>query len=136
MKKVQRGSIDTSALSAPPEPHEHRVAKYFSKYGFNIIFIKPSNIKGLKSPDFEMGGRIWEIKSPITYSDTSFEDNYRKAMKQSKHIIFDLRSLNSINETKYIKELTKWKDIGGVKTLMIISRNGKLFTIKGKFDIM
>ena len=136
MKKITKGKIDTSALDSPPEPHEHRAAKYFSNYGFNIVFVKPCNIKGMKSPDFEMGGRIWEIKSPITYSDSSFEDNYRKAMKQSKHIIFDLRSLSQINEAKYIKELKKWKDIGGVKTLLIITKDGKLFTIKGKFDII
>ena len=136
MKKIRKGSIDTSALNVPPESHEHRVAKYFSNHGFDVVFIKPCNIKGVKSPDFEMGGRIWEIKSPITYSDTSFEDNYRKAMRQSKHIIFDLRSLSQMNEAKYKKELEKWKNIGGVRTLLVIGKDGKLFTIKGKFDIM
>ena len=133
MGKVNIGGIDYSNLKTPPEKHERGTAQYFADRGKDVVFVCPSSIKGTHSPDFIMEGRTWEIKSPITYSNSSFEYNFKKAMKQSEHIIFDLRQLNPRNETKYIKELIKWKDKPLVRTLLVITRDGRLLTIKGKF---
>ncbi|MDO5480097.1 MAG: hypothetical protein Q4F58_00275 [Candidatus Saccharibacteria bacterium] len=90
----------------------------------------------MKSPDFEMAGRCWEIKSPIKYSESSFEDNFKKAIKQSEHLIYDLRRLSSRDETKYMEQLERRKKSRKVKTLLVISRDGQLLTEKGNFDII
>ena len=79
---------------------------------------------------------MWELKSPMVYGRNSFEDNLRRAVKQSEHIIYDLRFLSIDDEQKYIKELNKWMSKKRIKTLLIIKKNGQLLTIKGAFDIM
>lgn len=134
MKNHKIGRVDYSALNKEPEPHEKYTAKYFSRLGYDIFFIKSSNIKGSHSPDFQMAGKNWETKSPITYSDSSFEDNFKKAKKQSGHIIFDLRRLSQRNEEKYLKELAKRSKSNKIKTLLVINRSGKLLTMKGLFS--
>lgn len=130
---MKKGIIDTSALSTLPEKHEYKTAKFFADYGHDVRFIKPSNIQGQKSPDFKMDGRDWETKSPIKFSESSFEDNFKKAIKQSKHIVYDLRRLNIKDEKKYIKSLEKRKKIQEIKTLLIITKDGNLLTKKGNF---
>ena len=133
-KIIKRGKIDITELNVPPEKHEYETAKYFADRGLDVIFIKPSDIKGQNSPDFQMVDKTWETKSPITYSKTSFEYVFRKAIKQSKHIIYDLRRLNEQNEEKYIRELCKWCNTPTIRTLLIITRDGRLLTLKGRFD--
>lgn len=136
MKKYKIGKIDTSALNVPPEKHEYETAKYLANLGFNVIFVKPSAIKGQHTPDFEICGKRWETKSPKVYSKSSFEDNLKKAIKQSEHIIFDLRRLNKNDEIIYKKELKKWSKSRKIKSLVAISRDGRVLTIKGIFDII
>ena len=136
MKKHRIGRVDYSALNKEPEPHELDTANYFANFGFDVLFLKNSNIKGSHSPDFQMVGKIWETKSPITYSESSFEDNFKKAEKQSKHIIYDLRRLNKRNSEKYLKGLIKRSKSKKVKTLIVISRDEKLLIFKGEFDII
>lgn len=133
MKNIKIGKIDISELNTPPEKHEYDTAKYFAKRGYNVNFIKPSDIKGFNSPDFKMCGKIWEAKSPTSSSNASFEHNFRKAAKQSENIIFDLRRLNYRVEEKYIGKLMKASVSSRVKILLIITLDGRLLTAKGKF---
>ena len=136
MKKIQSGKIDISELNTPPEKHEFETAKYFANKGFDVAFLKPSNIKGTNNPDFLLLGKIWEIKSPIGKSRRTYEDNLKKAIKQSGNIIFDLRRLDQISEKLCINILKKYKSLLAIKILLIIKRNGKLLTLKGNFDIL
>ena len=135
MKKIV-GKINISALNTPPEKHEYEAARYFAKRGKNVIFLRPSDIKKHHTPDFMMDGKMWELKSPIVYGRNSFEDNLRRAVRQSEHIIYDLRYLNMNDEQRYIRELNKWKAKKRIKTLLVIKKNGQLLTAKGVFDIM
>ena len=136
MKQQRIGRIDISALNAPPEKHEYETARYFTSRGLDIAFIKPSNIKGTHSPDYRMLGRDWEIKSPIGKSNRTFEDNLRKAIKQSPHIIFDLRRLKPDAEKMCLMILSEQSNKPEIRTLLAITRDGRLLTIKGEFSIM
>ena len=128
---MRKGGIDISELNVPPEKHEYETAKYFANRGFDVIFIGPHYIEGMNNPDFRMVGKIWETKSPIKYSKSSFEDNLKKATRQSEHILFDLRRLNKKDEKKYLSELKRRKNSRNIKTLLIITRDGRLLTFKG-----
>lgn len=136
MKKSRIGKIDISALNVPPEKHEYETAKYFANRGFSVRFIGPHYIEGLHNPDFEMGGLIWETKSPIKYSKSSFENNLKTAIKQSENIIYDLRRLEKKDECIYLKELEKRCTTRKIKTLLIITRDGQTLTLRGDFDII
>lgn len=132
-KNILTGKIDISALYYPPEKHEYETAKYFARLGFDVVFIKPSSIKGSHDPGFFIKNKAWETKSPNIYSKSSFQYNCRKAQKQSEHIIFDLRRLNKIDEQKYLAGLKRWSKMPCVKTLLVITKDGNLLDIKGRF---
>ena len=136
MRKNRVGKIDISELNTPPEKHEYETAKYFANRGFDVKFIKPSDIEGTNTPDFAMDGKLWEMKSPIGSSIRTYEDNLRKAIKQSENVIFDLRRLRSVDEIRCLKVLTRYKKLQGLKNLLVIKRDGRLLTEKGEFDIL
>lgn len=133
-KKI--GKIDISALNVPPEKHEYETARYFANRGFDVTFIGPHYINGYHNPDFVMAGKVWETKSPSGESRRTFEDNFRKATKQSEHIIMDLRRLKIAHESWCIKRLQEKSSMPSIRTLIAITHDGRLLTIKGKFDIM
>ena len=133
-KKV--GKIDISELNTPPEKHEYDTAKYFANRGFDIKFIAPHYIMGVKNADFLMCGKAWEMKSPTGSSMRTYEDNLRKAIKQSENIIFDLRRLNIVDEKKCVKILKKRLALPGIKELLVITKDGRLLTYKGNFGII
>ena len=133
---MKLGKIDISELSALPEKHEYETAKYFAKRGFDIKFVKQCYVKGFRNPDFEMDGKVWEMKSPVGSNRRTFEDNLRKAIKQSENIIFDLRRLSPFLEKRGLQILKKRRKIGTIKNLLVITRDGKLLTLKGKFGII
>lgn len=134
MKNAKMGKIDIAELNVPPEKHEYETAKYFANRGYNVKFVKPSDVKGFNSPDFKMCGKIWETKSPTSSSNASFEHNFRKAVKQSGNIIFDLRRLDMKVERKYISKLKKASNLPRLKILLVITLDGQLLTLRGRFD--
>lgn len=85
------GIIDISQLNTPPEKHELDTAKFFSALGKDVVFLKPSSIPNTHTPDILMDGVEWEMKCPQGNGKRTIEENFRKAVKQSKYIIFDLR---------------------------------------------
>ena len=134
MKNVRKkvvGKIDISALNVPPEKHEFNTAKYFAELGYDIEFIKPRYISGQDNPDFMMQGKIWETKSPIRYNRVTFEHTFKKAMKQSDNIIFDLRRLDKQDEELYLYDLKKRAKSRKIKNLVVVSKDGSKLDIKG-----
>jgi hypothetical protein len=66
-----------------PERHELETASFFAETGTDVEFLPPSYVKGVYSPDIQMDGQRWEIKSPCGSSKRTIENNYRNAQKQS-----------------------------------------------------
>ncbi len=85
------GKIDISKLNTPPGKHEFETAKFFSLMGKDIVFIKPSNIPNVHTPDIEMDGVMWEIKCPEGSGKRTIENTFKKAETQSSNVIIDLR---------------------------------------------
>ena len=61
---------------------------------WDIAFLPPHRRKGAKTPDVEMNGHRWEIKSPRGKSSRTIENNLRAALHQSYYIILDLRQMD------------------------------------------
>lgn len=81
--------------------HEKLTADFLAtKMGHDITFIPPNRRRRSKTPDIEMNGLPWEIKSPIGKSSRTIENNLRTALKQSAHIILDLRRIDGRIPTK------------------------------------
>ena len=100
------------------------IAEYFKT---DIVFLRPHS---LSSPDLEIKGGIWELKSPIGNSKNTIYNNIKTARKQSTNIIIDLRRCK-LNERKALANIRhaykKRKRRKG--TYLIIKRNGKIFDI-------
>ena len=133
MKKIKNGRVNISALNVPPEKHEYSTAKYFADRGMDVIFIRPSSIKGQNNPDFKMGGKIWETKSIISDNANTLKRRLNQASKQSANIIIDLRRVKARDEKRFIQILNKQSVTPNIKTLLTITKSGNLLTIKGKF---
>jgi len=126
---MKRGKIDISDLDFPPEKHEFDTAKYFADLGKDVVFIKPSTIKGQHTPDIRMDGFEWEIKSPQGNSKRTIENNFRNAVMQSKYIIFDLRRIK-LHDNQCVPKLEKeFRVRRYLKKLLIIKKDGTLLEI-------
>lgn len=134
--KNRTGRIDYSALNKEPEEHELYTADFFANLGFDIVFIRPSNIKGSNTPDFIMCGKCWETKSPTGSSKRTFQDDLRKAIRQSEHIIIDLRRKDYRDKQWCIEKLKREALSSKIKTLLTIVDDETMLILKGKFDIM
>ncbi len=116
------GKIDYSALNTRPYPHELSVAELFAKLGKTVVFLKPSNMPGVYTPDVRIEGLEWEIKSPNGKSERTIRRNLHIASRQSRNIIFDLSRIE-IPEDKCIKELRDaFNSSTHIKNLIIITK--------------
>ena len=120
------GEIDISQLNTPPEKHEFMTAKFFADMGKDNVFLKPSGIPNMNTPDILMDGVEWEIKSPQGKSRNTIEENFRKAVRQSRYIIFDLRRIQ-LPESHCISKLEKEYNFRPyLKRLYVICKSDKL----------
>ena len=126
------GKIDISALNTPPEKNEFETAKYFAALGKDVTFIRPSSIPNQHRPDIEMDGLEWEMKAPTGSGKRNIEYNFRKAVAQSKNIIFDLRHVK-IPEQQCIAQLEKeFSERPYLNKLYVIKKNGELLVYPQK----
>jgi len=80
--------IIEAAFSDSPKSHEFAAAIVISEhFKSDVIFIRPGNFR---TPDFDVSGTKWELKSPMGSSARTIENNMRAARKQSKNLIVDL----------------------------------------------
>lgn len=89
-----------------------------AELGKDIVFIPPSAIPGQHRPDIFMDGVEWEIKCPEGNSKRTIENNMRKALLQSRNVIFDLRHIQ-LSEKEY-------RINSQLRKLYIIRKNGDL----------
>jgi hypothetical protein len=120
------GKIDISRLNQPPEKNELETAKFFAELGKDIIFIRPSSIPNQHRPDIIMDGLEWEMKAPTGSGKRNIEYNFRKAVTQSRNIIFDLRHIK-MSEKQCISQLEKeFTQRPYLNKLYVIKKNGEL----------
>lgn len=108
--------------------HEKITADFLSVKGFDVTFIPPNRSINTKTPDVEMLGEKWEIKSPTGKSKRTIENNLRLALRQSPNIILDLRRIDSriptqkhLNYINYRYSVTK-----KIRHILVITKELKL----------
>ena len=113
-----------------PESHELETVDIFTALGFDVEFLIPSRTKGSRTPDVNIEGVLWEIKSPTGIGRRVVQDQLSRAIKQSKNIIFDARR-TKLNDEKIQLELEKHiKTFKSIKRLTLILKNEKIVYIK------
>lgn len=105
--------------------HEKRAVDFLAiERSANVTFLVPNRRKGQKTPDIEMGGLKWEIKSPKGKSPRTIENNLRLALEQSPYIIMDLRRMDGrIPTKKIVTETERQFNLSkSIKHIIVITR--------------
>ena len=74
-------------------PKEHEMsAAFILAYHFktDVVFLRPQHAR---TPDIDVNGTRWEIKSPLGNGKRTIDNNFSEARGQSKNIVMDLRRI-------------------------------------------
>ncbi|MCL1901352.1 MAG: hypothetical protein FWG51_03015 [Firmicutes bacterium] len=129
MKKIKHGKT-LVPKGAFPERHELETAWFFNALGKNVEFLVPVDKQHIKTPDIKMDGIYWEIKAPKNNGKHTIEHLFRKALKQSCNVIFDLRR-SKMHPNKCILQLKKQFRLSQkAKILLIITDDYEFLDLK------
>lgn len=89
----------------------------------------PNRLKGVRNPDIIYLTHEWEMKSPKGKSGRTLDDTIKRALKQSKNIVIDLRR-TKLNDNQCMQVLkTNRNLVRGIKRLKIISKKNVVIDI-------
>lgn len=69
-----------------------------------MILIPAVQVKGMNTPDIELDGVVWEMKSPTGGGELTIKHNLARAKRQSRNIIVDLRRCK-LSDEQAVKDL-------------------------------
>lgn len=112
--------------------HEMKTADALAENGYIVEFVRKSEVDFEKSADVLINGVKWEMKAPKSSNIKTIDRNLRRAIKQSKCIIFDSRRMKNIPDKATKHELTAcaYKHIQGIEHLIFVNRKGEVIDIK------
>lgn len=115
-------------LADSPKEHELSAALILA-YHFksDVVFLRPGR---KKTPDVDVNGIKWEIKSPRGNGKKTIDNNLRTARKQSYNIILDLRRVK-LHQNKATARINYYLSAGPhkIKHLKIITKTKKIIDI-------
>lgn len=106
--------------------HENATVVFLTEQGFDVELLPPVQRKGARTPDIRMSGTEWEIKCPTGKSANTIKRAFKTALRQSKHIIFDLRGSKMTDKVNIAKLEKEFNDIKSAKRLYIITKKREL----------
>lgn len=73
------------------QPHELATADRLAESGMTVSMLPIDNTPGVKNPDAEVDGEVWEFKAPMGGSKNTISDQFKKAGRQAPRLVLDLR---------------------------------------------
>lgn len=122
------GHIDENGVK--PKKHERYTAEYLVLYGFNVVFIVPSNAYKTKNADFLLNGSIWETKSPTGDGKNNIKRQFDDASKQADKLVLDLRRTKLPAEKAERQAKSHFQGVMNLKRLLLITKDGKVLDIR------
>jgi hypothetical protein len=108
------------------EPHEDSTARILKANGFTVEFLFPLDAYKTKTADCLIDNTLFEIKSPVGNSKTTIQNQFKRAVRQSKNIVFDLRR-TKIPDNLAIKQCSnQFHEHHKAKRLLIITKSGTI----------
>lgn len=112
-------------------PHEYETAKALAKSGLTVEFVRRSEEYRTTSADVIIDGECWEIKAPISNKASAIDKNIRKALHQSKFVIFDSHRMKHVSDSVIERELRKSAGIlRSMRHLLFADRHRSVIDIK------
>ena len=115
-------------LKDRPEDHELSAALILAAhFKIDVIFLRPES---RKTPDIDVNGARWEIKSPRGKGKKTVDNNLRAARKQSHNLVVDLRRIK-LHKQKVISRINFYLAAGPhkFKRILIITKASKVIEI-------
>lgn len=100
-----RGNVHVPG-SVSPEPHELETAGRLAAAGFAIRFRRIDHSKGAKNPDIEIGGIVWEMKSPRGAGKNTVSHQLSRSAGQSRRLVYD-NSRSPMRDRDALQELRR-----------------------------
>ena len=114
----------------PPEPHEVDAAYILARhYQTTVEFLVPVDDYKRKSADIVMLGVSWEIKSPTGDSKSTIRNQFRRASRQSKSIIIDMRRTKLEYKSIEKEVLFQIKERPYIKKVILIDKSENVLEI-------
>ena len=115
----------------PPESHEIDVAMILARhFRCAVEFLIPVDDYKRKSADIVMLGVVWEIKCPTGVSKSTIRNQFRRASRQSKSIIIDMRRTKLEKENIEKEVLYQIKERPYIKKVILIDKFEKVIEIQ------
>ena len=110
--------------------HELDTARALANHGYEVEFLRTSNMPRHKTPDILMDGLQWELKSPRTDKLSAIERNLKRASKQSQNIITDTHRLQRLHDASVQKLLIqKLRGQKTIQRLLLVNRKREVIDI-------
>ena len=111
--------------------HEEKTALSLAYAGYNVEFIRISNVEYKRNADAYLNGEKWEFKAPRSALLAAVERNLVKGVRQSDKIVFDSRRMKHIPDATIQRELTvKSHANKSIKRVLFVNRKGEVIDIK------
>ena len=111
-------------------PHELETAKALAGQGRVVEFIPRSEGQHESNADVTMDGIAWEMKAPKASSLAAIERNIRRACRQSRHVILDVRRMRGIPAAALEREArTSVRRVRELESLVLVCKDGSVVDI-------
>lgn len=127
MEKKLRAGVFT-APGRKPWPHERHAADILALAGHYVEFLPEGN---LHTPDVQVDGVEYELKSPETGKTSSLEQSIRAALKQCPNIIIDSSRMKMREDRAKRFLIKKCKEQKQIKKMLFITKRGEIIDIFG-----
>lgn len=119
--------VQTDVLDVPRD-HELSAALILANYfRADVMFLRPER---KKTPDIDVDGVKWEIKSPTGNGKKTIDNNLRAAHRQSRNVVLDLRRAK-LHQSKAIARVNHYLAAGPhkIQHLKVITKTQKVIDI-------
>lgn len=126
MKKYR--VIIPQAVHPVPERFELSAASLLLEFFQADIQFLP--VASMSTPDIEVSGEKWEIKSPVGGSKYTIQRQFQRAAKQSHNVVIDARRIK-IHIARVRREVAYQASLAkSTKQVLLIEKTGKVVRIK------
>lgn len=112
-------------------PHELKTAEALAMAGRTVQFVRRSEEQRAHSADALIDGELWEFKAPTSDKASAVDKNVRKALHQSKCVVYDSRRMKKVSDVQVERELRKSANtLRSMHHLVFVNRRAEVIDIK------
>lgn len=121
---MEKGKLEQNKVHL--QDHEWNTVKLLLENGYDISLIPPIEGERVKTPDMDMSGVIWEMKSPEGKSRNTIKHTFQNAGHQSSNLIIDLQRCKLTDE-EALKDIQYHFNISKrIKRLKVVTKDKKI----------